>query len=150
MGSYNTIDVIVAEESYPLNYNPVHAIWQCLKIVGLPESWLDPTSFLAAAQIVHSEDIGVSVLMRQHQSCLVYIKSLLNHINGVLYYSTDGKLHVKLIRNDYDVNTLLTIGVDELLGDPDFERGSWLETIGEVSVQFNQIMEAEYDEEDFD
>lgn len=143
---YKNIDVLFDGAYYPFNYNPVHAIWQCLKIVGLSESWLDPTSFLAAAITVHSEQIGVSVLMRNHQSCLVYIKSLLAHINGIIYYGIDSKLHIRLIRDDYNIETLPTVGIEELLAEPDFERGSWMETIGEVQIQFNQITSPKTDD----
>ena len=136
---YKNIPVLFEGEYYPFNYNPVHAIWQCLIKVGLPETWLNDASFLAAAITVYAEGTGVAVLLRQHQSCLVYLKSLLAHINGILYYGTDGTLHIKLVRDDYTVGTLPTVGIEELLGEPDFERGSWLETIGEVQIQFNQI-----------
>jgi len=139
MGSYDNIDVLFDEEYYPFNYNPVHAIWQCLVITGLPESWMSSSSFLAAAEQIHTEGIGVSVLLRNHQTCLTYLKSLLSHINGILYYSTDGKLHVRLVRDDYDPDDLPVITVEELLDEPDVERGSWMESIGEVQIQYNQI-----------
>ena len=136
---YKNIRVAFDQEYYPFNYNPVHAIWQCLKIVGLPETWLNSASFLEAAITVWTEGVGVSVLLRNHQSCLVYIKSLLAHINGILYYGTDGTLHIKLVRDDYTVENLPTVSIEELLGEPDIERGSWMETIGEVQIQFNTI-----------
>ena len=144
---YKNIKVFFDQEYYPLNYNPVHAIWQCLLIVGLPESWLDADSFLEAAIDVWTDSIGVSVLFRNHQACLVYLKSLLSHINGVLYYGTDGKLHIKLIRDDYDVGDLPVVTVEELLEEPDFERGAWMETLNEVQIQYNQITVPQVPEE---
>lgn len=141
MGTYTTIDVDFAGlgTDYPLNYNPVHALWQCFLMVGLPESWLDPASFLAAAEVIHGEDTGVSLLMRAHQSCLTYIKSLMMHMNGVIYYGVDGKFHIRLIRDDYVVANLPVVNLDDLLDDPSIERGSWMETVGEVSIQFNAL-----------
>lgn len=126
-------------QDYPFNYNPIHALWRCLRLVGLPASWLDSTSFLSAAQTIYNEGVGISVYMRDHQDCLVYVKNILAHINGVLYYENDGKLHVKLIRDDYNVGDLLVITPDELLAEPVVDRGSWMETVGEVSVQYNAI-----------
>lgn len=139
MGNYEDIDVTFEEETYPFNYNPVHALWECLRIVGLPETWLDSASFLAAAITVHNEGLGISLYMRDHQAVLVYIKSLLNHMNGVMFYAPDGKLHIKLIRDDFDPDTLVIVGVDDLLNEPMVERGSWMETVGEIQVQYTQL-----------
>lgn len=141
MGNYENIDVTFGGVDYPFNYNPVHALWEVLRIVGLPESWLDSASFLDAAITVYNEGVGISLYMRDHQPCLTYIKSILAHINGVLYYAPDGKLHVKLIRDDYDPDDLLIIGVDDLLSEPTVERGSWMETVGEIQIQYQQITE---------
>jgi hypothetical protein len=139
MGNYENIDVTFEEVVYPFNYNPIHALWRCLKMVGLPETRLDSDTFLAASITVYNEATGVSLLMRDHQASLVYIKSLLAHVTGLLYHSNNGKLCVKLIRDDYNVDDLVIISVDNLLDDPMLDRGSWMETVGEISVQYNQI-----------
>ena len=140
MGNYENFYMTWEDEQdYPFNYNPVHAIWRCLRLVGLPVTWLDSSSFLTAAQTIHSEGVGVCVYMRDHQEGLTYIKSLLNHINAVLYYENDGKLHIKLIRDDYVVGDLPVITPTELISEPTVDRGSWMETVGEVQVQYNAI-----------
>lgn len=139
MGTYENINVDFANlgTEYPLNYNPVHAIWQCLLKIGMPDSWLNSASFLAAAEVVHGENNGVSVLMRSHQPCLTYIKSLLLHLNGLIFYGVDGKFHIRLIRDDYTVSNLPVVNIDDLLDEVDIERGSWMETYGEVKIQYN-------------
>lgn len=139
MGNYESIDVSFDGSTYPFNYNPVHAIWQCFLMIGLPESWLDSTSFLEAAQTIYNEDKGVSVYMQRHETSLNYIKSLLSHINGVIFYGVSGKIHIRLLRDDYTVSNLPVIEVDDLLEDPSIERGSWTETYGEVKIQYTQL-----------
>ena len=139
MGNYENIDVTFQGSDYPFNYNPVHAIWQSLLMVGLPESWLSSTSFLAAAQTIHTESRGVSVYYQSHQPCLTYIKSLLAHMDAVLYYGVDGKFHIKLIRDDYTVANLPVVNIDNLLDEPTIDRASWLDTYGEVKVQYTQL-----------
>jgi len=146
MGTYDNINVTLGEGSYPFNYNPVHAVWQTLKMVGLPETWLDSVSFLAAAEVVYDEGTGISMNMRDHQPCLTYVRSLLSHINGILFYGADGTLHLKLIRDDYTVGNLQVVDIDTLLDDPMIERGSWMETTGEIQIQYSQIGEPEDDE----
>ena len=143
MGNYENIIVELYGRSYPLNYNPVHAVWQTLRIVGLPESWLDAASFLAAAETIYNEGSGISMNMRDHQPCLTYVRSILSHINGILFYGVDSKLHIKLIRDDYTVGDLQVVDVDTLLDDPMIERGSWLETSGEIEIQYSQLTEVE-------
>jgi len=120
------------------DYNPVHALWRCLVLAGLSEDRLDADTFLTCSQTVYNEGKGVSALMRDHQSCLVYLQEVLSHIDGILIYGVDGKFGIKLIRDDYNVEDLEVITAEQLLGDPVVERGSWLETVGEIQVQYNQ------------
>ena len=146
MGNYETIDVDFAGSTYPFNYNPIHAVWQCLLLVGLSESWLHSASFLAAATTIHGESCGISILLNRYVDCLSYLKSLLAHANGILFYGADGKIHAKLIRDDYTVGDLPVVDIDSLLDEPNLMRGSWLETFGEISVQYTQLTEPEEDE----
>lgn len=71
------------------DYNPAHAIWYLLKeahMAGLPESWLDETTFAAAAGTLYGEGFGISILMDQQQSVLNYVENVLKHVDGVLTY----------------------------------------------------------------
>ena len=139
MGNYENIEVEFEGSNYPFNYNPVHAIWRCFIMMGLPESWLDSTSFLEVAETVYNEGIGISVYLQRHEESLAYIKSLLDHINGIIYYGVDGKIHIKLLRDDYTVANLPVVEPVDLLEEPSIERGSWMDTYGEIQVQYTQI-----------
>jgi hypothetical protein len=120
------------------DYNPVHSIWQCLLRVGFPENWMNSSSFLAAAATVHSEGKGIQVFMRDYTTCITYLQSILKHIDGILYYGVNGQLNMRLIRDDYEVSGLQVITPAELLDDPIVDRGSWLETFGEIQIQYNK------------
>lgn len=124
------------------DYNPAHAIWYVLvDLVGIPEEMLDETSFLAAAQTLYDEGRGVSALMRAEVSAKDWVQTVLQHADGVLIWGTVsgvGKLQLKLVRDNYDTETLPVVDVADLLSQPRFDRLSWPETLGEVKVQYNK------------
>ena len=131
MGSYEVCDY--------LDYNPAHAIWYILEtMVGWPAAWLDATSFLNVAQTLPAEGTrgrGVSVLFQAQQPALSYVGYILKHINGILFYGTDKKLHLKLLRDDYDVDTLPVIDETMLTEPPSLSR---------AEAQLNQSVSVEY------
>lgn len=143
MGSYENIDITIDAGTYPFAYNPVHAIWLCLLMIGIPSTWLNSSSFLAAAETVYDEGKGISMLIARHEACITYLKALLNHIDAVLFYGSDSKFHIKLLRNDYDVETIPVITIDELLEEATIERSSWMDTYGEIRIQYNKLTEIE-------
>jgi hypothetical protein len=141
MASYQDIDVTIDSGTFPFSYNPVHAIWQCLLKTGMPSSWLNSASFLSAAEDVYDEGKGVSVLINRHEACITYLKALLNHIDAILFYGPDSKFHIRLLRDDYVVDDLPVITIGELLEEVNIERGSWMDTISEIKIQYNKITE---------
>jgi len=134
----------IAFSEYPviqdLDYNPAHAIWYILHdMVGLPETWLDPDDFEAAAATLVGESRGISMCFQSQQSALDYIESINGHIDGILRYGGDGKFHPKLIRDDYTVGSLPLIDETVVLDDPTFSRKSWIDTVNEMKVQYSEI-----------
>ena len=92
--------------------NPAHIIRECLTDqqwgLGLPEADVDETTFLAAAQTLYNEGFGLSLAWSRQQPIEDFINVILNHIDAVLYVNrTEGAWVLKLIRNDYDENTLV-------------------------------------------
>jgi len=120
------------------DYNPAHAIWYLLVSSGFPESKLNEESFLAAAITLHGEDRGISARLHTQIGAKDYIFQLLNHMNGVLTWGTDGKFHLLLIRDDYEVDDLPIVNENVMLDRPEIERASWPETYGEIQVQYNK------------
>ena len=124
--------------------NAAHSLYYVLNsMASLPVSWLDSTDFAALATTLYSEYRGVSVLFRDQQSTLNYIQMINYHIDNLLRYGADGKFHPKLIRNDYDVDTIPEINEDTMLDDPSLVRKSWIDTLNEIKVQYSEIIEVE-------
>lgn len=122
--------------------NAAHALWYILHdLVRLDESWLHSGDFAAIARTLSLECRGISVFFDKQQSALSYIDAINVHVENMLRYGIDGKIHPKLIRNDYDIDTLPLIDEDVMLEEPSFNRKSWIDTINEVRVQYNEIVD---------
>lgn len=125
------------------DYNPMHSIWHILnQMTGLPEAWLNETDFASVAATLLAEYRGISILFDKQQSALYYLEMINAHIDGVLRYGSDGKFHPKLIRNDYVVGTLPLIDESVLLDEPTLNRGSWIDTLNEIKVQYTELLNA--------
>lgn len=122
------------------NVNPAHSMWYIFStLAGLPETWLNSAGFSAMADTLHEESRGICVLFDKQQSVLSYIESINGHIDNIIRYGSDGEFHPKLIRDDYDIDSLLSIDENVMLDDPSFNRRSWIDTINEVKVQYTEM-----------
>lgn len=76
--------------------------------LGLDTSLVDDVSFYAAAVTLNTERHGYSRAMDQASEAGEVIAEVLKQIDGILYEDpTDGKIKIKLVRNDYtEFNTL--------------------------------------------
>lgn len=131
------------------DYNPAHAIWYLLVQAGFPEARLNSESFLAAAITIYNEGEppedernrhrgGISARLHDSIGVKDYITQLLAHCNGVLTWGTDGKFHLVLIRDNYNVADLPVVNENVMLEEPMIDRESWPETYGEISIQYNK------------
>jgi hypothetical protein len=126
------------------DYNPAHAIWHILtNMTGLPESWLDSASFLAASETLDTEGRGISMVFDEQKTALDYIDNVLSHVLGMLRFGADGRLYLALMRGDYDKETVPVITERECLEPPTLKRKSWVDTINEVKATYNQRCFAE-------
>jgi hypothetical protein len=123
--------------------NPAEMIYEILTDTkwGLarPESRINVSSFLSASAALFSEGFGLSFTIDTATDCDAFISEICRHIDAVIY--TDpltGLWTLKLIRADYDVETLDEIKDADLLEAPDGGRPSWPETINELKVQYTE------------
>lgn len=91
--------------------NPVHVIYECLTNrewgMGYPSTIIDDAQFQAAADTLHSEGFGISLLWEQSTQIEAFVLDVLKIINASLNQDrTTGELFLKLVRDDYDVGTL--------------------------------------------
>ena len=150
IGQYNRLPVFkfVVKKSPPFDfnadkeietyfYNPAHAIYYILtQMIGLGTQYVNVSSFWTAANKLFLEDRGVTVLTDRQAEGLSFLESLLNHIDGVLRWGIDGRLHLKLMRADEDINEMLVVTEDIMLDDLTLDRKSWLDTQNEIKVQY--------------
>jgi len=118
--------------------NPIHIIYEVMTNtdwgLGIATSAINTANFDAVSQVVFNEGIGVSVLWVEQQSGEDFIASMLEYVEGVIFVNpATGLFDIKLIRDDYDPETLFHITPDnaDLKG---FQRKAWGETINELSV----------------
>lgn len=118
--------------------NPAHMIFDCLTSsdwgMGAPTTIIDVPSFEACGDTLFDEDFGLSMIWTQQAKIEDFISEILDHIQAMLYVNPrTGLLTLKLVRDDYDVGTLRTMGPDDadLLS---FQRKMWGETVNEIVV----------------
>lgn len=94
--------------------NPAHLIRECLTDpdwgMGYADADIDAPSFTAAADQLFSEGIGMSLLWDRQTTLEDFVGEIVKHIDGALYVSrVTGKFVLKLMRADYDPDTLLVL-----------------------------------------
>lgn len=92
--------------------NPAHIIRECLTDpdwgMGYQDSDIDDASFTAAADTLWDEKMGISLLWDRQTPLESFVGEIVKHIDAALYVSrTTGKFVLKLIRKDYDEETLI-------------------------------------------
>jgi hypothetical protein len=103
---------------------------------GLGESLtsLDLASFQGAANTLYAEKFGISLLIDTAKSADAWMAEILHHINAVLYTDpATGLTCLKLIRDDYDPDTL-----------PEFTEADWMEapeiTVSALPETLNRVI----------
>jgi len=124
-----------------LDMNPAHIIRECLTDtewgMGYLEADLNDASFQAAADRLHQEQMGMSLLWTKQTEIEEFIKEVLKHINAVVRVNRrTGKFELKLIRDDYDEETLLELNPSNIERLTDFSRPSFGELVNSVTVNY--------------
>lgn len=121
-----------------LDANPANIIYECLTNtdwgMGSPTALIDTANFNEVAVVLYDEPLGLSMLWVRQSTIQDFIHEVLDHIQGALFIDPQtGLLTLKLIRGDYDVNTLPTIdpGTANL---SNFGRKLWGEIANEITV----------------
>jgi len=126
--------------SYPdvPDANPAHMIFECLTNtdwgMGAPSTIIDVASFEAAAVTLYGEYFGLSMMWTRQAAIEDFVSEILDHIQAVLYVDpATGLLTLKLIRDDYDAETLPELNPDNC-DVTKFDRKLWGEIINEIIV----------------
>lgn len=121
--------------------NPAHIIRECLTDpdwgMGYQDADIDDTSFVAAADTLYDEGMGMSLMWDTQTSIEEFIKLIVKHIDAALYVDRQsGKFVLKLIRADFDVNTLIVLDESNIDKIADFSRPSFGELTNSVTVTY--------------
>ena len=122
--------------------NPAHIIYECLTNRewgrGLARSKIDEASFTAAAIKLFSENFGLCLKWTRKDSIENFVQLVLDHIGAVLYQSRiTGLMTLKLIRDDYDPDTLPTYTTENgLVEIRKNDSGSPAKTVNAITVKW--------------
>lgn len=121
--------------------NAAHIIRECLTDptwgLGYSNANLDLSSFSSAADQLYSEGFGLSFLLEAETTMEDFIQEVLGHVSGRLFASpTTGLFTLRLIRDNYDINTIPVFNESNVVELKEFERKSWSETINNINVIF--------------
>lgn len=125
--------------------NPAHIVYECLTNqdwgMGYPTTAIDSASFTAAADALFFEGFGLSMLWNRQEAIEQFIAVVLDHIGGILYVDpASGKFALKLIRSDYDRDTLPEYGPAALVSAESYQRQAWGETVNEITVVYTDAV----------
>lgn len=121
--------------------NPAHIIRECLTDpdwgMGYQDADIDDTSFMAAADTLYDEGMGISILWDRQMPIEDFIKEIIKHIDAVLYIDrTTGKFVLRLIRGGYNAEDLLLLNEDNIIKLDGFQRTAFGELTNSVTVNY--------------
>lgn len=121
--------------------NPAHIIYQCFTDsswgMGYSASDIDDAEWLAAAQQLYNEQFGLSLMWDQQSDIESFVQQIVNHINGAIGVNlSTGKFRLKLIRDDYNINDLLELNVDNIIEMKSFQRAAYGDSANELVISY--------------
>jgi hypothetical protein len=128
-------------EGKAFDMNPAHIIREMLVHphwgLGYNEADVDDASFTAAADQLYAEGMGISLVWDRATTIEDFIKEIIRHIDAALYVDRQtGLFTLKLIRNDYDVGSLLSFDESNIKSFTDFKRAAFGELVNSVTVNY--------------
>ena len=121
--------------------NPAHILLDALTNsewgMGAPMSDLDLPRFVVAADVLHAEAFGLSLLWSREESIEDFLLAILKHIDGMLYvHPRTGLWTLTLVRDEYDSNTAPVFHSGNILRIEAFSRPAWGEITNQVTVVY--------------
>lgn len=118
--------------------NPAHIVRECLiDEMGYTDGDIDNESFAIAATTLFEEGMGISILWDTQMEINEFVQLIIKHINAALYVDRKtGLFKLKLIRGDYDVNSLLVLNEDNIEKITDYKQATLGELTNSVTVTY--------------
>lgn len=131
-------DANPAEVLYELHINTSWGLAENSDLINIE-------SMKKIGETLKKEGLGISAKLYSKSQASELIDNICDHINAVKY--TDirtGKLTYRLIRDDYDVNTLPRLDTS-ILSNIELSRPCWLDTVSDISVVYTD-RKAQYEQ----
>jgi hypothetical protein len=121
--------------------NPAHIIYECLTStrwgLGYPDTEIDLASFQAAAQTLHGESFGLSMILSDQKEVQDFVDEVLTHIDGVLFaHPESGKFVLRLVRGGYTVGALPLFDESNVLDLETYQRPGLGDLINQVTIVY--------------
>ena len=133
--------------------NPAHIIYEAFTNRewgrGRSATRIHDASFRAAADKLHAEGFGLCICWRRQEGLGALVKSVIDHIGGVLLDDlVTGQVSLHLIRDDYVVDDLPLFDEDSgLLGIDEDDAADGAMATNEVVVKFTNMMNSGADDQ---
>lgn len=139
---FDSISSAGSSDAY--NINPALMIYDCLTNksygAGIDRSQIDIASFASAAQTLYLEGFGLSMSWAKEGRIFDYIESIRSHIGAVLYEEpTSGLWTLKLIRDDYDFDSLLLLDESNCESVSGFERQAFSDRVSQINLTYTDL-----------
>lgn len=122
--------------------NPAHILYECITDpvfgMGYSAADIDDAAFRAAADTLHAENMGMSMLWDKTSKIEDFIETVVSHIDGILYVDTKtGLFKLTLVREDNNFANRKKLDESNVLKITNFKRPSVGELISSVSVKYS-------------
>lgn len=105
---------------------------------GFPSSDVNTANFITAADTLFTEGNGFSMILDKARTANELLEEVERQIDGlILQNQRTGLYEIRLMRFDYDINTIPEITLANTKEVKDFSRGTWEETSNQVRIQFS-------------
>lgn len=105
--------------------------------LGFSTNKIDYAGWKAVAEQIWEEQNGVSLIISSQTTGVDVAKTILSQIDGLIYEDmTAGVVRLKLLRNDYDINTIPEFGVEDIVSIKSYSKKLWNETNNVVRIKY--------------
>lgn len=137
----NGLGLLLDKNKVGDDLNPMEMLYQAFSLefggLGVPVTMIDFPSFVAAADILHNEGNGMSLVISTPNSGKDIANEVLRQVDALMYQDPEsGKMVVKLIRNDYILPDLPVFDESNVLMVRQFTSKLWEDTINQVRVTY--------------
>lgn len=138
----NGLGLTGGEENVDGGANPANVVYEILT----NEDWgyaidpllIDDTNLQAAAATLATEGNGFSFLLDTTEELPALVRRIEEQVDGIVFRDpVDALWKFKLIRADFDIETVPEVNATNLVKLRNFNRGTWEGTSNQVRVPFN-------------